>query len=250
MCVRWGNVTSGSFNVSNGVRQGGILSPLFFNIYIDDLSVKLNSLNIGCIAKQLLINHLMYADDLVLISPSTAGLQKLLDICQRFGLDHDIIFNPKKSAVMLFKPKDAIQLNSPNFTLNSESISIVKEYNYLGCTICDDLSDEKDIDRQKRKLYGQGNTIIRKFSMCSLDVKITLFRSYCTPMYCAQLWCRFKPSSNRKGALSKLFVAYHNILKLLIGVSTRERNSPICVYLNVPACSAVIRNLIYRFNAG
>ena len=88
---------------------------------------------------------------------------------------------------MFFKPKNAIQLNYPNFTLNSENIRVVKEYNYLGCTICDDLSDEKDIDRQKRMLYGQGNTIIRKFSMCSLDVKITLFKMYCTPMYCAQL---------------------------------------------------------------
>ena len=146
-----------------------------------------------------------------------------------------------------FKPKNAIELNSPNFTLNSEIIKIVKEYNYLGCTICDDLSDEKDIDRQKRMLYGQGNTIIRKFSMCSLEVKITLFKTYCTPMYCAQLWCRFKPSSNRTGTLSKLFVAYHSILKLLIGVSRRERNSPICVNLNVPTCAIVIRNLIYKF---
>ena len=76
MCVRWGNLTSESFSVSNGVRQGGILSPRFFNIYFEDLSEQLNALNIGCIAKHMLINHLMYADDLVLISPSTAGLQK------------------------------------------------------------------------------------------------------------------------------------------------------------------------------
>ena len=95
---------------------------------------------------------------------------------------------------MLFKPNDSVQLNSPIFTLNSEPVNIVNEYSYLGYIICDDLSDEKDIDRQKRKLYGQGNTIIRKFSMCTLDVKIKLFKTYCTPMYCAQLWCRFKPS--------------------------------------------------------
>ena len=247
MCVRWGNITSGSFNVSNGVRQGGILSPLFFNVYVDDLSVQLNKLNIGCISKDMIINHLMYADDLVLISPSTAGLQQLIDICQRFGIAHDIIFNPKKSAVMFFKPNDSINLNYPQFILNSESISSVVEYRYLGCIICDNLSDEKDIDRQKKKIYGQGNTLIRKFSMCSLDVKIMLFRAYCTPMYCAQLWCRFKPSSNRKGALSKLYVAYHTIFKLLIGVSKYERNSPIFVHLNVPTCAAVIRNLIYKF---
>ena len=96
MCVRWGNLTSGSFNVSNGIRQGGILSPLFFNVYVDDLSVQLNKLNIGCISKDMIINHLMYADDLVLISPSTAGLQQLIDICQRFGVAHDIIFNPTR----------------------------------------------------------------------------------------------------------------------------------------------------------
>ena len=146
-----------------------------------------------------------------------------------------------------FKPSDAINLSYPDFTLNSGSISIVDEYKYLGYIICDNLSDEKDIDRQKKKIYAQGNTLIRKFAMCSLDVKIMLFRTYCTPMYCAQLWCRFKPSSNRRGALSKMFVAYHSILKLLIGASKYDRNSPIFVQLNVPTCAAVIRNLIFKF---
>ena len=66
-------------------------------------------------------------------------------------------------------------------------------------------------------------------------------------MYCAQLWCRFKPSSNRRGALSKLYVAYHSILKILIGVSKINRNSPIFVHLNILTCGAVIKNLIHKF---
>merc|ERR1712215_301777 len=131
MCVKWGNVTSRSFGVSNGVRQGGILSPLFFNVYVDDLSAQLNKLNMWCISKDMITNHLMYADDLVLISPSTAGLQKLLNICQRFDIEHDMIFNPQKSAVMFFKPSDAINLNNPVFVLNSKLISIMDEYKYL-----------------------------------------------------------------------------------------------------------------------
>ena len=48
MCVRWGKVVSEPFTVSNGVRQGGVLSPLFFSVYMDDLSKRLNELNIGC----------------------------------------------------------------------------------------------------------------------------------------------------------------------------------------------------------
>ena len=48
MSVRWGNLLSDSFHVSNGVRQGGILSSHLFNVYIDDLSSRLNSLSFGC----------------------------------------------------------------------------------------------------------------------------------------------------------------------------------------------------------
>lgn len=44
-----------------------------------------------------------------------------------------------------------------------------------------------------------------------------------------------------------LYVAYHSIIKLLIGATKYERNSQIFVHLNVPTCAAVIRNLIYKF---
>ena len=69
MLVRWGGIISQSLTVSNGVCQRGILSSHFFNIYVDNLSERLNKYNIGCILRNQLLNHLMYADDLVLISP-------------------------------------------------------------------------------------------------------------------------------------------------------------------------------------
>ena len=47
MCIRWGNAISQSFTVSNGVKQGGIISPILFNVYMDGVSVLLNSSNIG-----------------------------------------------------------------------------------------------------------------------------------------------------------------------------------------------------------
>ena len=54
--------------------------------------------------------------------------------------------------------------------------------------ITDDLSDDDDINRQRRTLFVQGNIILQKFNICSLSVKLTLFRTYCSPMYTAQLW--------------------------------------------------------------
>ena len=70
---------STGFNVSNGVRQGGIglLSPYLFCIYVDELSKMLNNVHVGCFVGTMLVNHLMYADDLVLLSPSAAGLSML-----------------------------------------------------------------------------------------------------------------------------------------------------------------------------
>ena len=72
------------------------------SIYIDDLSVNLNACRVGCCVGDELINHLMYADDLVIMAPSVAGLSKLLRICELFGASHDMIFNQKKSASVYF----------------------------------------------------------------------------------------------------------------------------------------------------
>ena len=86
MQVRWGSGVSAPFSVSNGVRQGGLLSPSLFNLYMDDLSVKLNNCNTGCRVG----NHLMYADDLALLSPSSAGFQQLLNVCTEYGIKYDV----------------------------------------------------------------------------------------------------------------------------------------------------------------
>ena len=83
MHVRWGTTTTTTpFLVTNDVKQGGILSPMLFNVYMDDLSIKLNRSGIGGVIGGHLINHLCYADDLCLISLSSAGMQQLLD-CNR-----------------------------------------------------------------------------------------------------------------------------------------------------------------------
>ena len=242
MFVKWGNNLSHHFCVSNGVRLGGILSSYFFNIYIDDLSNRLNKLKIGCVLGNLILNHLMYADDLVLISPSTYGLCKLIAECEKFGIEFDIMFNSKKSAIMFFQPKFMNNMNLPVWKINDENIRVVSDYLYLGHIICDDLSDDLDILKQRRKLFVQGNTILRTFSMCTIAVKLTLFQSYCSSMYLPQLWTKYKQTT-----INKLYIAYHNILKMFIGLSKREHTRPICATLNVKYCPALIRNYIYKF---
>ena len=78
------------FEVTNGFRQAGILSPYLFNVYVDGLSEQLKLCNVGCNVNGHLINHTVYADDLILISPSSAGLCQLLYECDKFVLSHDV----------------------------------------------------------------------------------------------------------------------------------------------------------------
>ena len=130
-----------------------------------------------------LINHIMYADDLVLISPSSAGLCQLLCECEKFGINHDVKYNAKRSAVMLFRYATLKGCFIPEFKLKGVTLHVVATYKYLGNYISDERSDDDDINRQRRTLYIQGNIILPKCSMCSLEVKLTLSHSYCSPMY-------------------------------------------------------------------
>lgn len=88
-------------SVSSSVRQGGILSPFLFNMYRNDLPLLLNARGTGCWAGDTLINHLMYADDLVIFSPYSAGVQQLLKVCSQYGHDFDIKFSAKRSKIMM-----------------------------------------------------------------------------------------------------------------------------------------------------
>jgi hypothetical protein len=76
----WGNIYSNNVSASNGVRQGDKVSPFLFNLYMDELSAILDKADIGCVIGNQKINHLLYADDIVLFSPSVRGLQGLFDI--------------------------------------------------------------------------------------------------------------------------------------------------------------------------
>ena len=80
MPIRWDTTHTTSFRVSNDVKQGGSLSPMLFNVYMDELSVKLNQSGICGDIGGHFINHICYVDDLCLISLSSAGVQTLLDL--------------------------------------------------------------------------------------------------------------------------------------------------------------------------
>ena len=161
MQVRWGSGVSAPFSVGNGVRQGGLISPGLFNIYMNDLSVQLNNCKTGCKVGNSIVNHLMYADDLAVLSPSSLGFQQLLNVCSEYGVAFDVKYNAKKSVVMICRTRGDKDLSFPSFYLAGQALSVCSKAKYLGHVITDQMSDDDDLYRQRRILYAQASPLLR-----------------------------------------------------------------------------------------
>ena len=227
MSVTWNGCQSYWFRISNGVRQGGKLSPFLFNIYINDLIRTVSSAKVGCHVGSLLYNILAYADDIVLLSPTCSGMRHLISICEAEAVKIDVEFNPDKSKCMLFKSLDKrFRLNdgiSPSITLSGNKLEFVTHFQYLGHIITEDLSETLDIDRVRRSLCKQGNMIISRFPKASGLVRLTLFRSFCLNLFGAELW-----SPRNESKFKAIKVIYHDIVKRLVGVQRQMNNHLVC----------------------
>ena len=184
--LRRGNHLSTAFTTCSGVRQGGILSPLFFNVYMDDLSSILNNAKVGCTINEVIINHLMSADDLVLIVPSivNCAMQTLLNSCDGFAHDHNVIYSTKRTACMFVRPKCFKSSFVPGLRLSGSVLKCVSSHKYPGVCMSNELKDDASIRHQCRNMYGRGSMIIRNFTQCSDAVKCHLFQSFCTSFLC------------------------------------------------------------------
>jgi len=92
--VVWNEKTARSFPVQKSIRQGGVLSPHFFNVYMDGLSIRLTSLVVGCKVGKKFSNKIWSADDLVLLAPTVTALQQMIVLCHEYA-KRNICFSEK-----------------------------------------------------------------------------------------------------------------------------------------------------------
>jgi len=90
--IKWENGWSEIFSIHFGVRQGSVLSPFLFAVYLDDLSILCDSDSSSYI--------ILYADDILLIAPSLSKLECILHACERELTRLDMAINCKKSCCL------------------------------------------------------------------------------------------------------------------------------------------------------
>ena len=178
----------------------------------------------------------------VLLAPSPSALQDLLDCCEEYARLFDIIYNVKKTFCMCIKPKCYKDLQVPTFYLNRRSLTFTSEQKYLGFMMTDAFTDDNDITRQMKYMYCVGNSLVRNFKHCNDEVKLQLFKTYCTNFYCCQLWSVYKNNT-----MNKLRVAYNNVFRNMFKLARDASISYSMLLCNLEGFQAVVRKQSYGF---
>jgi Reverse transcriptase (RNA-dependent DNA polymerase) len=189
--VLWNGVYSLSFSVSNGVKQGAIISPILFCVYLDALLVKSREAGVGCYIAGCYVGALAYADDLVLMTPSASAMRRMLSICDRFSSEYNVSFNVNKTKCLNFRPISYVpgkESPPPSFSLGGNIIENVCQWPHLGHMITAQCSDSTDIIERKDCFVGQVNNMLCHFAKLDSLVKCRLFTAYCSSFYGSELW--------------------------------------------------------------
>ena len=180
-------VKSDTFSATNGVRQGGIISPLLFNIYLDVLLNILREKGTGCHIGSNFIGCLAYADDVVIMAPTLHGLQDMLDTCSEFGTKYGVLYNTKKTLCMRIS-KDNTENTEFNVTLNDSKLTWVSKVKYLGIYVRSDLNDTDDMQSKRSEFFVGLNSLLGNFKSLPSNILYNLFSYYCMSFYGAQTW--------------------------------------------------------------
>ena len=184
--IKWDGHLGDWFAISAGVRQGGVLSPDFYSIYVDKLINILKSSGIGCYIREVFAAAILYADDMAIIAPSVKGLQRLLDICSSYCNEWDICLNAKKTKNMCFGKKRDFNFH---LKLDGASVEWATEWKYLGVVLKSGVRFGCSVQEQVKKFYRSLNAILRVEGRSDDMVLLCLLEAHCIPVltYAAEI---------------------------------------------------------------
>jgi len=173
-CVKWTCSFSLFFKLEFGVRQGSVLSPLLFAIYVDDLAKSCSSTR-G-------IYIVLYADDILLLSPTVCELQNVLHMCERELDALDLTINVKKSCCLRIGARNNV-VCQPLYSMSGTSLPWVTEIKYLGIHIVNSKSFKITTEQSRRHFYRAANAIFSRIGrIATEEVILHLLCTKCMPI--------------------------------------------------------------------
>ena len=169
--------------------KGGVLSPILFTVYIDELLLQLKQLGVGCHWKHHFVGAVCYVDDLALLAPSQAALRLMLRLCEQFADSHGLRFNPSTTQLIHFGRQPSINCFT-RFSFCGTLLCFLNSIVHLGHILRYDLDDYDDILRfsHSRDLVRRSNCILQTFAGVDPFVKTKLVYAFCLALYGSSLW--------------------------------------------------------------
>ena len=240
MRIRWDSTHSAYFNVSNGVKQGGILSPFLFSIYIDQLLLKLKGSGFGCYIGTTFSGAFAYADDIIILCPSKFSLNAQLQLTVEFSDEFMITFNPSKCHLLFYQSENMrfqenIFVIFQGLQVRAEGATV-----HLGNIIGPDTHD-KNIVKSISDFNRRVNVLLSRFCYCHTDTKIRLFQMYCLSLYGCSLW----DLSHR--SMDKFYTTWRKAVRRVVNVHPMTHCALIPLIIDTPSIDITIQCRLLNF---
>jgi len=158
--VKWGDDSSDCIHLLSGVKQGGILSPFLFTLFVDNVLKSLEASDLGCFISFSCYNSFMYADDLILLSISVTELQHMFDLCLTEFNRLDLPINVLKCHCLRIGSRYTEPCTM--LTIDDCPIHWVENTKYLGITLCSAKVFKGDWAEAKAKFDSSAKYYIRQ----------------------------------------------------------------------------------------
>ena len=190
--VRWNGEFSTAFTMTNGCRQGAVLSAIAYCFYCENLFTLLKQRRAGCWVLGYYHGILGYSDDNWLLAPSLNALQDMLVTCEQYAASHNLKFstdpNPAKCKTKLMaflkKPRDL-----PSLYLCGNPLPWVSQLKHLGNTITNKIDgNQQDIKIKSATFINKNNSLNQEFYFAHPATKIQVNRIHNSHFTGSQIW--------------------------------------------------------------
>ena len=230
--IKYMGKLSSPFNIQKGTRQGGLTSPFLFNVLYQDMIHDLSQSKNGLMIGNNTYSVFCYADDILLMSMTATGLQRLIDTANDYICAHGLSFNAAKSSCTVFGNHSFVY--EPRWCLNGLTIQNMDEINYLGAILCYDSKRHRNLraTRCRRAFYS-----LQSAGLCQDGVK---------PKIKSYLWkAALQPILTygndciglSKADFNELDKVQAKLIKASLGLSKYMRTTPLLQALAVDSVS-------------
>jgi exonuclease III len=233
--VKW-NGLGNVINVCKGTRQGGLTSPLLFNMFYKDLVDEIAAHDGGISISSERFNIFCYADDILLASTTVTGLQTLISCAVNYISRHGLRFNPSKSKCVIYG-KNPFTV-TPKWFIDNCELQLVENIEYLGTYLGNGCGNEHVNHRTsscRKSFFSLQGAGLCNYGL-NVDTALYVFKATCRSVIlygCDAIYL----SNVQRNALDKLQA---KLVKCLVGLGPKYRTSPLLNALKIHSISKVI----------